>query len=72
MFSSPRIFRIVKLGMMRRVGESRKVNRIFVETPLSKYILEKSRRRWENNIKIDLRDMKCEDGNFVELAQFRV
>jgi len=58
---SPNIIQVIKSGKMRwaghvaRMGEERGVYRVFVGKPWGKRPLEKPRRRWEDNIKIDLR-----------------
>ena len=41
-------------GHVARVGERRGVYRVLVGKPEEKRPLERSRRRWEDNIKIDL------------------
>jgi hypothetical protein len=34
--------------------------------------LERSRRRWEDNIKMDLREIGIDGANWIRLAQYRV
>ena len=53
---------------MARMGEGRGVHRVLVGKPEGKRPLGKPRRRWENNIKMDLREVGG-DGDWVELAQ---
>ena len=52
------------------VGEGRGVNRVLVGKPEGKRPLERPRRRWEDNIKIDLREVGG-GGDWMELAQDR-
>jgi hypothetical protein len=46
-------------GHVARVGESRCVYRGFVEKPEGKRPLGRPRGRWEDNIKMDLREVGC-------------
>ena len=55
---------------MARMGEGRGVHRILVGKPEGKRPLGRPRRRWENNIKIDLREVIV-GGDWMELAQDR-
>jgi hypothetical protein len=41
-------------GHVARMGERRGVYGVFVRKPEGKSLLGRSRRRWENNIKMDL------------------
>ena len=58
--SLPNIVRVVKSRRMRwaghvaRMGEDRGVHRVLVGKPEGKMPLERPRRRWEDNIKMDL------------------
>jgi hypothetical protein len=58
--SSPNIVRVIKSRRMRwaghvaRMGEGRGVYRVLVGMPEGKRPLGRPRRRWENNIKMDL------------------
>jgi hypothetical protein len=60
LYSSPSIIRIIKSKRMRwakhvaRMGEKRSVYRLLVGKPEGKRPLGRSRRRWINNIKMDL------------------
>jgi len=47
------------------------VYRGLVEKPEGKRQLGRSRRRWEDNIKIDLQEMGCGDINWIDLAEDR-
>ena len=55
---------------MARMGEGRGVHRVLVGKPEGKRTLGKPRRRWEDNIKMDLREMG-RGGDWMELAQNR-
>jgi hypothetical protein len=45
--------------------------RVLVGKPEGKRPLERPRRRWEDNIKIDLQEVGCGDVDWIELAQDR-
>jgi hypothetical protein len=66
LYSSPDIIRQIKSRRMRwaghlaRVGEGRKVYRVLVGKPEGKRSLERPRRRWEDGIKMDLREIGWE------------
>jgi len=51
------------------VGERRGVYRLLVEKPEGKRILLRPRRRWEDNIKMDLQKVGCGGMDWIELAQ---
>jgi hypothetical protein len=53
-------------------GEGRGVYRVLVGRPEGKRTLRRPRRRWEDNIKIDLREMRIDGANWIRLAQDRV
>ena len=55
---------------MARMGEGRGVHRVLVGKPEGKSLLGTSRRRWEDNIKMDLREVEG-GGDWMELAQDR-
>jgi hypothetical protein len=50
-------------------GEKRNAYRILVGKTEGKRALERSRRSWENNITIDLREIKGGGMNWIDLAQ---
>jgi len=52
------------------MGEGRGVHRVLVGKPEGKRPLGRPRRRWEDNIKMDLREVGG-DGDCMELAQDR-
>jgi hypothetical protein len=53
-------------------GEGRSVYRVLVGRPEDKRLLGRSRRRWENNIKMDLREIGIDGANWIQMAQDRV
>ena len=57
-------------GHVARMGERRGVHRVLVEKPEGKRPLGRPRRRWEGNIKMDLREVGG-GGDWMELAQDR-
>ena len=77
LYSLTNIVRVVKSRRMRwaghvaRMGEGRRVYRVLVGKPEGKRPLGRPRRRWEDNIKMDLQVVGggCED--WMELAQDR-
>jgi hypothetical protein len=52
-----------------RMGEKRNACRIFVGKPEGKRPLGRARRRWVNNIKMDLRDIGWDGMDWIYLAQ---
>jgi transposase len=53
-------------------GEGRVVYRVLVGRSEGKRPLGRPRRRWEDNIKLDLRDIGIDGANWIQLAQNRV
>jgi hypothetical protein len=51
--------------------EDRDVHRVLVGKPEGKRLLERPRRRWEDNIKMDLQEVGGGRGDWMELAQNR-
>jgi hypothetical protein len=78
LYSSPNIVRVIKSRGMRwaghvaRMGEGRGVYSVLVERPEGKRPLGRPRRRWEDNIKMDLRKTGTDGANWIQLAQDRV
>src|SRR5215469_13114309 len=76
LFSLPNIVRVVKSRRMRwaghvaRMGEGRGVHRVLVGKPEGKGPLGRPRRRWEDNIKKDLKELGG-IRDWMELAQNR-
>ena len=56
---------------MARMGEGRGVHRVLFGKPEGKRPLGRPRRRWEDNIKMDLQDVGGGCGDWMELAQDR-
>ena len=77
LYSLPNIVRVVKSRRMRwaghvaRMGEDRGVHRVLVGKPEGKSPLGRPRRRWEDNIKMDLQKVGVGRGDWMELAQDR-
>ena len=77
LYSLPNIVRVVKSRRMRlaghvaRMGEDRGVQRLLVGKPEGKRPLGRPRRRWEDNIKMDLQEVGGGRGYWMELAQDR-
>jgi hypothetical protein len=53
-------------------GEGRGVYRVSVGTPEGKRLLGRPRRRWEDNIKMDIREIGIDGDNWIRLAQDRI
>ena len=75
--SSPNIVRVIKWRRMRwaghvaRMGDRIVVFRVLVGKPEGKRPLGKPRRRWDDNIKIDIQEVGCGGMDWIELAQDR-
>jgi hypothetical protein len=54
------------------MGEGRGVYRVLVGMPEGKKPLGRPRRRWEDNIKLDLREIRIDVVNWIQLAQNKV
>jgi hypothetical protein len=55
-----------------RMGEGRIVYRVFVGKPEGKRPVGRSRRRWEDNIKLHLTEIRIDGAKWIRLAQDRV
>ena len=58
-------------GHVARMGERRGVYRVFVGKPEGKRPLGRPRRRWEDNINMDLQEMGYGSVDWIELARDR-
>jgi hypothetical protein len=78
LYSSPNIVKVIKSRRMRwtrhvaRIGEGRGVYRVLVGRPEGKRPPGRPRRRWEENTKLDLREIGIDGANWIQLAQDRV
>ena len=75
LYSSPNIVRVIKSRRMRwaghvaRMGEERGVYRVLVGKPEGRRPLGRPRRRWVDNIRIDLQEVACGYMDWIGLAQ---
>jgi len=53
------------------MGERRGVYRVLMGKPEGKRPFGRPRRRWEDNIKVDLQEVGCGDMDWIKLAQDR-
>ena len=73
LYSSPNIVQVIKSRRMRwaghvaRMGERRGVYRVLVGIPEGKRPFGRPWRRWEDNIKMDVREVGC-GGNGLDRA----
>jgi hypothetical protein len=77
LYSSPDVIRQIKSRRMRwaghveRMGEGRNVYRVLVGKPEAKRPLGRPRRRWEDGIKTDLREIGWGGVEWIHLVQDR-
>ncbi|KAJ4432681.1 hypothetical protein ANN_21304 [Periplaneta americana] len=75
LYSLPDIIRNIKsrrlrwAGHVARMGESRNAYRLLAGRPEGKRPLGRPRRRWEDNIKMNLREVGYDDRECINLAQ---
>jgi hypothetical protein len=78
LYSSPNIVTVIKSRRMRgaghvaHMGEGRDVYRVLVGRPEGKRPLGRHKRRWEDNIKMNLRKIGVDVANWDQLAKDRV
>ena len=76
-YSSPNIIRNLKsirlrwAGHVARMEQFRNAYRVLVGKPESKRPLGRPRHKWEDNIKMDLKEMGCDLGDWIDLAEDR-
>jgi hypothetical protein len=77
LYSSPSIIRIIKarrmrwVGFVARIGEKRNACRLLVGKPEGRRPLGRPRRRWLDNIRMDLVEVGLSDLGWIGLAQDR-
>ena len=77
LYSSPNIVRVIKSRRVRwaahvaRMGEERGVYRVLVGKPDGRRPVGRPRRRWVDNIKMDLQEVGCGYMDWIGLAQDR-
>jgi len=77
LYSSPNILRVIKsrrmrwAGHMARMGEEREVCRVLVGKPEGRRPVGRPRRRWVDNIRTDLQEVRCGYMYWIGLAQDR-
>jgi len=77
LYCSPNIVRVIKSRRMRwvghvaRMGEEREVYRVLVGKPEGKRPLGRPRRRWVDNIRMDLQEVGCGYMDWIGVAQDR-
>ena len=77
LYCSPNIVRMIKsrrtgwAGHVARMEEGRGVHKVLVGKPEVKRPLGRPRRRWEDNIKMDLEEVGRGCGDWMELANDR-
>ena len=77
MYRSPNIVSVVKTRRLRwaghiaRMKEGRSAFKILTGKPTGKIPLGRPRRRWEDNIRVDLEEIGINAGNWVNSAQDR-
>ena len=78
MYSSPNIIKNLKSRRLRWAGHvarmelSRNAYRVLVGSSEVKRSLGRTRRTWEDNIKVDMRKMTCDAGDWIDFGQDRI
>jgi hypothetical protein len=60
------------MGHVERMGEGRNVYRVLVGKPEGKRPLGRPRRRWEDGVKMDLREIGWGNVEWIHLSQGRI
>jgi hypothetical protein len=77
LYSSPNVIRVIKsrrmiwAGHVAGMGEKRGAYMVLVGKPEGNRPLGKRRRRWEDNIKMDLQEVGCGGVDWIDLVQDR-
>ena len=77
LYRSPNVVRVIKsrslrwAGHVARMGEDTSASKILTGTPAGERPLERHRRRWEDNIRMGLREICISTRNRVDMAQDR-
>jgi hypothetical protein len=75
LYASPNIIRVIKsrrmggAGRVTRMGETQNTYKVLVGKPEGKRPVERPGRRWEDNIRKDLREIRVEVVDWKHLAQ---
>jgi hypothetical protein len=77
LYSCPNIIRQIKSRRMRwaghvaHMGEGRNVYTVFMGKPEGKRPVGRPRHRWEDGIRMDLKEIGCRNVDWIQLAQDR-
>ena len=77
MYHSPNIVRVIKPRTLRwaehvaRMAEGRSAFKVLTGKPIGKRTLGRPRRRWEDNIRMDLKEIGINMMNWLDSAQDR-
>jgi hypothetical protein len=77
-YTSPNIVRVIESRRMRwaghvaRMGEGRGDYRVLVGRPESRGPMGRPRRRWEHNIKVDIREIGINGAIWIRLTQYKI
>ena len=58
-------------GHVARMEQSKNADRVLMGKPEGKTPLGRPRRRWEDNIKMDLSEVGCDSGELLDLAEVK-